>query len=169
MVVLAMTISGLGEGTLITLLFNVLVTSSPKRLAGDVGSIRGTTNNLAAGVGTALASALIVGVLGTSLHRDLVHNPVIPIELKREFNLNNVPFISNDQLRRVLASTSATPEQTMEAVRINSDARLLALKVSFFTLAGFALLAFFPAAGLSGCIRREVSGEKTAAHCERNQ
>ena len=169
MVVVAMMISGLGEGTLITLLFNVLVTASPKRLAGDVGSIRGTTNNLAAGVGTALASTLIVGVLGTSLHRDLVHNPVIPVELKREFNLNNVPFIGNNQLRRALASTSATPEQTMEAVRINSDARLVALKVSFFTLAGFALLAFFPAGGLSGEIRREVSGENRAAPSERNR
>ena len=166
MVVVAMMISGLGEGTLITLLFNVLVTASPKRLAGDVGSIRGTTNNLAAGVGTALASTLIVGVLGTSLHRDLVHNPVLPIELKREFNLNHVPFIGNDQLRRALAGTSATPEQIMEAVRLNSDARLVALKVSFFTLAGFALLAFFPAAGLSGNIRREISGDNTAAQDE---
>jgi len=168
-VVVAMMISGLGEGMLITLLFNVLVTASPRRLAGDVGSIRGTTNNLAAGVGTALASTLIVGVLGTSLHRDLVHNPVIPVELKREFNLNNVPFIGNDQLRRALASTSATPEQTMEAVGINSDARLVALKVSFFTLAGFALLAFFPAAGLSGYIRRETSGDNTAAQGEHNR
>ena len=46
-----------------TLLFNVLVTASPKELAGDVGSLRGTTNNLAAAVGTAVAGALLVGLL----------------------------------------------------------------------------------------------------------
>ncbi len=43
---------GIGQGSLVTLLFNVLVTASPKKLAGDVGSLRGTTNNLAAAVGT---------------------------------------------------------------------------------------------------------------------
>jgi len=46
---------GLGQGALVTLLFNVLVTASPKELAGDVGSLRGTTQNLAAAVGTAVA------------------------------------------------------------------------------------------------------------------
>jgi len=39
---------GLGQGALVTLLFNVLVTASPKELAGDVGSLRGVTQNLAA-------------------------------------------------------------------------------------------------------------------------
>jgi predicted MFS family arabinose efflux permease len=158
MVIASMLLAGLGEGALVTVLFNVLVTASPKELAGDVGSLRGTTNNLANGVGTALAGALLVSVLGTSVHRDLVHNPVIPIELKREVNLDNVPFISNDQLLNTLARTSATPEQRNEAVRINIEARLVALKLSFFTLAGLALLAFFPAAGLPGYVRGEIPG-----------
>ncbi len=162
MVIVSMTITGLGEGTLITLLFNVLVTASPKNLAGDVGSLRGTTNNLAAGVGTAMASALVVGVLGTSVHRELVHNPVIPNELKMEMNLDNVPFVSNRQLRTALASRGATPEQVDETARINTDARLVALKISFFTLAGLALLAFFPAGGLPGYIRGEVPSEESA-------
>jgi MFS family permease len=156
MVIVSMFVAGLGEGILLTLLFNVLVTASPKELAGDVGSLRGTTNNLAAGVGTALAGALVVGVLATSVHRELVHNPMIPNELKMEVNLDHVPFISNDQLHGTLARTTATPEQVTEAARINTDARLLALKVSFFTLAGLALLAFFPAGGLPGYVRGEV-------------
>jgi MFS family permease len=128
MVIVSMFVAGAGEGILLTLLFNVLVTASPKELAGDVGSLRGTTNNLAAGVGTALAGALVVGVLATSVHKELVHNPVIPTELKMEVNLGSVPFISNAQLRGTLASTSATPEQLDEATRINTEARLLALK-----------------------------------------
>ncbi|HMF89430.1 MAG TPA: MFS transporter, partial [Candidatus Angelobacter sp.] len=107
MVIVSMMMAGFGEGALVTLLFNVLVTASPKELAGDVGSLRGTTNNLANGVGTALAGALVVGVLSTSIHRELVHNPVIPNELKMELNLNKVPFISNNQLRGTLANTSA--------------------------------------------------------------
>jgi MFS family permease len=158
MVIVSMFVAGLGEGALVTILFNVLVSASPKELAGDVGSLRGTTNNLGAGIGTALASALLVGILGSSVHRELVHNPGIPKELQIQLNLDTVPFISNDHLRETLARTSATPEQVNEAVRINTDARLVALKVSFFTLAGLALLAFFPAAGLPDYGRGEVPG-----------
>lgn len=161
MVIVSMFVAGLGEGVLMTLLFNVLITASPKDMAGDVGSLRGTTNNLAAGVGTALAGALVVGVLGSSIHRELVHNPVIPYELKTEVNLDNVPFISNDQLHGILAQTSATPEHVREAELINTEARLLALKVSFFTLAGLALLAFFPAGGLPSYIRGEIPGSNS--------
>jgi hypothetical protein len=131
-------------------------------LAGDVGSLRGTTNNLAAGVGTALAGALVVGVLGTSVHRDLIHNQAIPTELKMEVNFDHVPFVTNDHLRRNLAGTAATPEQVNEAVRINTEGRLLALKVSFFTLSGLALLAFFPAGGLPNLVRGELPANRTS-------
>lgn len=156
-VIIGMVLAGIGEGALVALLFNVLVSASPKTLAGDVGSLRGCTNNLAAGVGTAVASALVVSVLGASVHRDLVHNALIPDELKAEFNLNNVPFVGNDLLRDALARTPASPEQVTEAVRINTDSRLIALKISFFALAGFALLAFFPAGALPHTVRSEAA------------
>lgn len=163
LVVIGMVVAGLGEGALVALLFTVLVSASPKELAGDVGSLRGCTNNLAAGVGTAVAAALVVSVLGTSVHRNLVHNPLIPDELKAEFNLNDVPFVSNDRLLEALADTSATAEQVTEAVRINTESRLIALKISFFTLAGFALLAFFPAGALPREVHTESREEENAA------
>lgn len=162
MVMASMIVAGLGEGALVTLLFNVLVTASPGKLAGDVGSVRGATNNLATAVGTALAGALVIGLLGTSVHKDLVHNASIPNELKAEINLDNVSFIGNDQLRQTLARTSATPEQVEEAVRINTDARLLALKLAFFTFAGLALLAYFPAGALPEYARSEAPDGKQA-------
>jgi MFS family permease len=158
MVIVGMTLAGLGEGALVSLLFNVLVSSSPKALAGDVGSLRGTTNNLAAGVGTALAGALVVGLLSSGVHRELVHNPKIPDELKQQINLDSIAFISNRQLSTALSHKTEAPEQVAEAVRINTDARLQALKISFFTLAGLALLAFFPAGGLPGYVRGELPG-----------
>lgn len=163
MVMLSMTVAGLGEGALVTLLFNVLVTASPATLAGDVGSVRGATNNLATAVGTALAGALVIGLLGASIHTDLVHNARIPNQLKAEVNLDNVSFISNDQLRQVLSRTSATPELVEEAVRINTEARLLALKLTFFTFAGFALLAYFPAGALPDYVRSAAPHGKQAS------
>src|SRR5215813_7013682 len=86
---------GLGQGALVTLLFNVLVTASPKELAGDVGSLRGVTQNLAAAVGTAVVGALLVGLLSTMIIGQLNQNPVITAELKDEVNLTNLNFMSD--------------------------------------------------------------------------
>src|SRR5262249_58174583 len=47
-VIAGLIVVGLGQGALVTLLFNVLVTASPKELAGDVGGLRGGTQTLAA-------------------------------------------------------------------------------------------------------------------------
>jgi MFS family permease len=163
-VIASMFVIGVGEGALVALLFNVLISASPKEQAGDVGSLRGTANNLAAAVGTALAGALIIGVLSNSINRDLAQNPVLPVELMSQVNLDNVSFISNGQLHRTLEHTAATPEQVSEAVRVNTDARLTALKVSFFTLAGLTLLAYFPAGALPGGVRMELPGELRDAH-----
>jgi MFS family permease len=162
-VIISMIVLGIGEGALVALLFNVLVSAFPKEKAGDVGSLRGTANNLATAVGTALAGALIVGVLASSINQDLAKNPMFPGELKAQVNLDQVPFISNDHLLRVMERTTATPEQVTEAVRLNTDARLQALKVSIFTLAGLALLAYFPAGALPGRALSEAEGEPAAA------
>jgi len=47
MVILALIIIGLGQGAMVTVLFNALAAASPDKLAGDVASLRGITNNLA--------------------------------------------------------------------------------------------------------------------------
>src|SRR5258705_6168765 len=60
-VLLGLVLFGIGQGSLVTLLFNVLVTASPKELAGDVGSLRRTKHKLAAAVGTALPGVLPPG------------------------------------------------------------------------------------------------------------
>ena len=71
---------------------NVLVTSSPKDLAGDVGSLRRLTHNLAAAVGTAVVGALLVGILRSIILGNLAENPVITAELKDEVTLTNLNF-----------------------------------------------------------------------------
>jgi len=148
LVALSLVVTGIGEGALLTLLFAVMVSASPAELAGDVGALRGTTINLATGLGTAIAGALLIGLLSSLVHTNLVDNPVIPPELKAQVNLNEVDFISNDHLREVLEVTTASPEQVNEAVRINTSSRLFALKVSFLVMAGLALIGYIPARDL---------------------
>lgn len=153
MVVLGLIVSGLGEGALAAVLFKLLASTVPKDLAGDVGSVCGSTSFLGSGVGTALAAGLLVGVLGSSMQSRASENPLISAELRAQFDLDNASFISNDRLLRALERTNATPDEISEAVRINTEARLEALKVAFFVLAGLALLAFIPAAGVSDARR----------------
>ncbi len=147
-VILGLLTVGLGEGALLTLLFNVLVSSSPKELAGDVGALRGVANNLSTALGTAFAGVVAVGLLSLFVTSNLVNNPTIPPELKAQVNLDNADFISNTQLKVVLSTTTATPEQVDEAVRINEEVRLRSLKASFLILAALALLGILPALGL---------------------
>ena len=155
-VLFGLVIFGIGQGSLVTLLFNVLVTASPKELAGDVGSLRGTTNNLAAAVGTAAAGALLVGLLSAAVLRNIAENPKLPPEIQSQLNLENINFISNDRLQSVMESTTASPAQVAEAVRVNTDARLRALKIGLLIMSGVAMLAIFPAGQLPNYIPGEI-------------
>jgi hypothetical protein len=147
-VLIGLVLFGIGQGSLVTLLFNVLVTASPKQLAGDVGSLRGTTQNLAAAVGTVVAGALMVGLLSAIVLGHVAASPKLTPELQAQVDLDNINFISNDRLQTVLAGTTASPAQVAEAVRINTAARLRALKIDLLILAGLALVSIIPAGRL---------------------
>jgi hypothetical protein len=110
-----------------------------------VGALRGTANNVAASVGTAVIGTLVVRVLSAGVMRSLTANPVITPGLQEEVDLD-INFLSNERLAERLKSTSATPEQVTEALRINEVARLRALKTAFFVLGSIALLSIFPPA-----------------------
>jgi MFS family permease len=147
-VLLGLIVFGIGQGSLVTLVFNVLVTSSPKELAGDVGALRGTTQNLASAVGTAVAGALLVGLLSMIALGSIAATPKLTPELQAQVDLDSINFISNDRLQTVLAGTTATPQQVAEAVRVNTEARLRALKIGLLIMAGLAILTIIPAGRL---------------------
>ena len=144
-VMIGLIVFGIGQGALVTLVFNVLVTAAPKELAGDVGSLRGTTQNLASAVGTAVAGALLVGLLSASVMQSLAENRILPVEIQSQVDLDNINFVNNNRLLEIMGRTTATPDQVQEAVRINTEARLRALKIGLLLMAGVALLSIIPA------------------------
>ncbi|ROO88205.1 MFS transporter [Actinocorallia herbida] len=146
--ILGLILFGLGQGALVTLVFNVLVSAAPKELAGDVGSIRGTTQNLASALGTAVAGAVLVAVLGTNVALAVAAHPKLPDTLVSQVDLDRVNFVRNDRLREVLSATDATPAQVTAAVRVNTDARLNTLRLGLLALAGVSALAILPASRL---------------------
>jgi MFS family permease len=157
-VILGLVIVGLGEGTMLTLLFNVLVSASPKEYAGDVGALRGVVNNVSSALGAAFAGVLAVGLLAV-----VVSSALGRADLPPQFNLDNVDrvdFVTDAQLKSTLETTQATPAQVDELVRINEEARLRALRASFLLLALICLVAIFPAARLPNYRLAELSAKE---------
>lgn len=155
--ILGLFVFGVGQGALVTLVFNVLVTASPKELAGDVGSVRGTTQNLASAVGTAVAGALLVGILSVNVISSLAEHPELSPELVSQIDLDRVNFVSNDQLKSVLdEQTDATPAQVDAAVALNEEARLNALKLGLLILSGVSAIAIVPASRLPRYLPGEI-------------
>jgi MFS family permease len=139
---------GLGQGALVTLLFNVLVTAAPKELAGDVGSLRGVTQNLAAAVGTALVGAFVVGMLSSLIMTNAATSPVISAELLNQVNPANLNFMTDTQVESRLTDIGASAAEVTDGLRINAEARIRALKIGFMVMSGLALLAIVPCSWL---------------------
>lgn len=144
-IVAGLILLGLGQGSIVALVFNTLLSSAPKQLAGDVGAWRGLVHNLSGSVGIAVATAFAVGVLATTLATSAVENPEIGDELISEINFDDADFLTNEQLEQVLAGTSASEAEAAAAIEINEDARLRALQISLLGLALLSLLAIVPA------------------------
>jgi MFS family permease len=158
-VILGLIIVGLGEGTMLTLLFNVLVSASPKELAGDVGALRGVVNNVSSALGAAFSSVVAVGLLSLFIVSAFTQSN-LPEILRYEINFDKIDFVSNDQLKAVLGQTSATPAEVDEAVLINAAARLRALKATFLILAAISLLSIIPSLRLPAYRPGELSVEE---------
>ncbi|MGJ3402264.1 MFS transporter [Glutamicibacter sp. Je.9.36] len=146
--IIGLIVFGIGQGALVTVVFNVLVTAVPKKLAGDVGSLRGTTQNLASAMGTAVMGAVLVTVLTAGVTTSVKEHPELPGELVAQVSLDNVNFVSNDELANVLAGTTATDEQIAAAVELNEEERLRTLRLGFLILAGLSAVAALPASRL---------------------
>jgi hypothetical protein len=92
---------------------------------------------------------LSVTLLSLIFVNSLVSHPAIPIAvIEEQAELDNIDFVSNEQLDEVLEETDLTPQQEAAVVDINVLARLRALKISFLVLASVALLAIIPAGNL---------------------
>ncbi|MFD1377700.1 MFS transporter [Micrococcus antarcticus] len=146
--IIGLIVFGIGQGALVTVVFNVLVTAVPKKLAGDVGSLRGTTQNLASAMGTAVMGAVLVTVLTAGITTSVKEHPELPEELVAQVSLDSVNFVSNDELANVLAGTTATDEQITAAVELNEEERLRTLRLGFLILAGISAVAALPASRL---------------------
>ncbi len=128
---------------MLTVLGNALVGSSAPALAAEVGAARNTASNLGSAIGTAIAGTLLIVLLAGQIQH------TTPPELRGRVKLHHVQFISNQQLQRAAAHAGLSKHQVDQAVRINTTARLTALRLSFFALAGLSALAAITTSALA--------------------
>ncbi|MFC4225390.1 MFS transporter [Lysinibacter cavernae] len=155
-VIIGLITLGLGQGSIVALVFNTLLSAAPKELAGDVGAWRGLVHNVSGSVGIAVATGFAVGLLGTLIATSAAEHTEIPSSLISQVNFDEANFVTNSQLEGVLEQTDATPAQVDAAIDINEDARLRALNISLLALAGVAMLGIVPAGRMPGRRADEV-------------
>jgi MFS family permease len=95
-------------------------------------------------------------VLGAGIGRAVLEHPELPEELVAQVDLDQVNFVSNDELHEVLSRTTATEEQVDAAVALNEEQRLRTLKIGFLVLAGLSAVAALPASRLPAYRPEEI-------------
>ena len=139
-----MLLAGLGVGALASQLGAITVSSVPDERTGEVGGLQNTVTNLGASIGTALAGAVLIGVLTTSVMTGIKDNPAVPETVKSQAQVqlaSGVPFVSDADLKAGLEEAGVSGEAANAIVEVNAKARLAALRSSLSVLALFALLA----------------------------
>jgi MFS family permease len=139
-----MLLAGLGVGALASQLGAVTVSAVPDSRTGEVGGLQNTVTNLGASIGTALAGAVLIATLTTSVITGIKENPAVPAAAKSQAEVqlsSGVPFISDADLEKALEDAGVPADTAAEIKDENATARLTALRSSLSILAGIALLA----------------------------
>jgi MFS family permease len=141
-----MLLAGLGVGALASQLGSVTVSSVPDENSGEVGGLQNTFTNLGASIGTALAGAVLISALTSSLLGGIESDPRVPDDLSTKASVelsSGAPFVSDADLEAALERADVPPDTADAIVEENSDARLDGLRAALSVLAAIALLAVF--------------------------
>ena len=139
-------LAGLGVGALSSQLGAVTVSAVPDQRSGEVGGIQNTATNLGASLGTALAGSVLIGALTSSFFVGIETNDVVRDAVAEQAQtelVGGVPFVSDNDLEKALATTDLSAAETDAIVEENSDARLVGLRSALTILAVIAMLAIF--------------------------
>jgi MFS family permease len=145
-VLVPMALMGLGIGALASQLGAVTVSAFPDSLSAEVGGLQNTFTNFGASLGTALVGAVLIGSLTTTFLTGVSHNSAIPPEVVSHATVEleaGIPFISDADLRKGLATTSLPPPAQDAIVAENASARLVGLRTALSVVALVIVIALF--------------------------
>src|SRR5256885_1302942 len=141
-----MLLAGLGVGALASQLGSITVSSVSDKQSGEVGRLQNTLMYIGASIGTALAGAVLIAALTTTLLTGIEQNAAVSAKLKSQATTKlsgNVSFVSDDQLQTALNEAGVPPQTADAVVHENATARIDGLRSSLSVLALIALIATF--------------------------
>ena len=153
-VAIPMLLMGFGIGALASQLGAVTVSAVSEEESPEVGGLQNTATNLGASMGTALAGAVLIANLSSSILGGIATDPKVSAELKKQAPVaiaNNVSFVSDTQLTKALDKAGVPPKEADRIVAINEDARVTALDAALSTIALLEVVAL----ALTGMVRRD--------------
>ena len=143
-VTVPMLLAGAGVGALASQLGSVTVSSVPDSQSSEVGGLQNTITNLGASLGTALAGAVLIAALSSSVLTGIQQNPAVPAQVKSNASVKlagGAPFVSDAELQSALEKAHLPPKTADAIVEENTSARLYGLRQSLSVLAIGALIA----------------------------
>jgi MFS family permease len=157
-VLIPMALIGLGIGALASQLGAVTVSAFPDSESAEIGGLQNTFTNFGASLGTALVGAVLIGSLSTTFVAGVSSNPAVPASAVSQASSTleaGIPFVSDADLQKQLATTSLSPEAQQAIVDENANARLVGLRVALSVVALVIVVAMFfarmlPVRSLSG-------------------
>ena len=141
-----MLLAGLGVGALASQLGSVTVSSVPDEESGEVGGLQNTFTNLGASIGTALAGAVLISTLTSSLLTGIEADPRVPDDLSTKASVeltSGAPFVSDADLKAALEEADVPADTADAIVDENADARIDGLRAALAVLGALALIALF--------------------------
>lgn len=145
-VMIPMLFLGLGLGALSSQLGAVTLAALPDSRSAEVGGVQNTATSLGTCLGTALIGSILLAALTTSALAGIKNNPAVPAAVQYQASTqlaDGVPFLSTTQLQQSLRDAGVADSTATAIVDVNSEARLLALRVAFAVTALFAVAALF--------------------------
>jgi MFS family permease len=159
-VLIPMALIGLGIGALASQLGAITVSAFPDSMSAEIGGLQNTFTNFGASLGTALVGAVLIGSLSTTFVTGVSSNPAVPAAVVSQASStleSGVPFVSDAELEKHLATTTLSPEAQQAIVDENANARLVGLRVALSVVAlvivvAVAFARLLPTESLSGAV-----------------
>lgn len=167
---IALLLVGSGLGLLASQLGNVIMSSVAPERGSEAGGLQGTSQNLGASLGTALAGSILIGALVLNFQQLVLADPALAgvsqdVAAAAELNPN---FITSEQVS-IQATAAGIPAEQVDAIVVNYEkSQLAALRASLAGIALFTLIAWWYVWSIPDNVV-QVAGEKPQRPARRGQ
>ena len=164
----ALALVGIGVGLTVTQLGGVILPAAEMRIRGEASALKGTARYLGSAMGTGVIGSILIVGLTLSFIDQIRDIPAIAsdealvteIEQAAETDLE---FMSNEEMRDVLAGTDLSVAIQNAIVSVNEDARTDALRAALLAATVFGCIGFAVSFALPAhrILDRDTTGPET--------